>query len=197
MVWLCTQTGAALEIDANGYRSHTFLANLLDNVFVYLPNYLTHEMAGHNLVGAIGWRICYSSCHAFGEWWMAAMGNGVETLIPLAVCVVALRLSGGRYLLPVGMYWLSTALYGAGVYAADARVMKMRLTSSDMMSNFAPGQVKGDWYYILKPLGLLDYDVIIGHVLIYMGIACFVLAVYSMYYYWTNGDQYLSDRRWN
>ena len=24
---------------------------LLDNIFVYLPNYLTHEIAGHNFVG--------------------------------------------------------------------------------------------------------------------------------------------------
>lgn len=170
-----------------------FIKKALDNVFLYLPNYLTHEMAGHNLVGQIGWRICYGSCQAVGEWWMAAMGNGVETLIPLGLLLFMLRLSGGRWLLPILWYWLGSTLYGAGIYASDARAMKLPLTSSDMISNFAPGTVKGDWYYILEPLGLLNYDIIIGRTLIFLGIICLVVAVYSLYYYWTHTDQYLSS----
>ena len=169
----------------------TLIKKALDNIFVYLPNYLTHEMAGHNFVGGIGWRICYSSCQEVGRWWSAAMGNGVETLIPLGLLLFCLRLSGGRWLLSILWYWLGTTLYGAGVYASDARAMKLPLTSSDMVSNFAPGTVKGDWHYILEPLGLLNYDIVIGRTLIFLGIICLVLAIYSFYYYWTHTEQYL------
>ena len=172
-----------------------FIKSALDNIFVYAPNYLTHEMLGHNLVGQIGWRICYSSCPAVGEWWMAAMGNGVETLLPLGLLLLSLRLSGGRWLLPGLWYWLASTLYGAGKYAADARACALPLTSSDMMTSYAPGEVKGDWHYILQPLGLLDYDIIIGRTLIFLGIICLVLAVYSLYYYWTHSEQFLYNNR--
>lgn len=172
-----------------------FIKSALDNIFVYGPNYLTHEMLGHNLVGNIGWRVCYSSCHAFGEWWAAAMGNGVETLLPLGLILFCLRLSGGRWLLPGLWYWLASTLYGAGIYASDARASALPLTSSDMMTSYAPGTVKGDWHYILQPLGLLDYDIIIGRALIFLGIICFVIAVYSLYYYWTHNDQFLYNNR--
>lgn len=47
---------------------------LLDNVFVYLPNYLTHEFS-HRFWAVLGW-----------EWWTYASGNGMETLIPLILC---------------------------------------------------------------------------------------------------------------
>lgn len=157
----------------------------LNNVFVYLPNYLTHEFS-HRIWCIFGW-----------QWWCYASGNGMETLIPLALCFLCLRLRGGRYLLPILLYWLATTLYGAGIYAADARAMKLPLTSSDMMSNMAPGTVEGDWVYILKPLGLLNYDVVIGHLLIYGGMFCLVLAVFSLWYYWTHADQYIVGGRWN
>ena len=173
-----------------------FIKAALDNIVVYLPNYLTHEMAGHNLVGNLGFTLCYNSCRAFGEWWASAMGNGVETLLPLGLLLGCLRLSGGRWLLPGLWYWLATTLYGAGIYASDARACKLPLTSSDMISNYAPGTVKGDWHYILEPLGLLNYDILIGRTLIFLGIFCLVLAVYSLYYYWTHNEQYFTDRTW-
>ena len=172
----------------------TFVKSALDNMFVYLPNYLTHEMLGHNLIGQLGWRLCYRSCPAVGDWWMAVMGNGAETLLPLGLIVFSLRLSGGRWLLPGLWYWLGSTLYGAGIYAADARACALPLTSSDMISNFAPGEVKGDWYYILKPLGLLNYDIVLGRTFIFLGVICLVLAVYSLWYYWMNTEQYQDFR---
>ncbi len=59
-----------------------FVKMLLDNAFVYLPNYLTHEMLGHNLVGNIFYRAFYNSYPAVGNWIGALAGNGVETLVP-------------------------------------------------------------------------------------------------------------------
>ncbi|MBR3899303.1 MAG: hypothetical protein IKJ44_03425 [Elusimicrobiaceae bacterium] len=167
------------------HAQEAFIKGALDNIFVYLPNYLTHEFS-HRFWCALGW-----------QWWCYASGNTMETLIVLALCLGSLRLRGGRYLLPILTYWLGTTLYGAGVYAADARACKLPLTSSDMMTNFAPGEIKGDWHYILEPLGLLPYDVIIGKVLIYGGVFCLVLALFSLWYYWTHHEQYLNDGQWH
>ena len=161
------------------YAHGKFADTVLNNIFVYLPNYLTHEFS-HRFWGALRW-----------EWWTYASGNGMETLIPLTLCIGALRLRGGRFFEPFLLYWLSTTLYGAGIYAADARAMKLPLTSSDMMSNFAPGQVKGDWWYILKPRGLLEYDVFIGHILIDAAMVVLALAVFSLWYYVTHMEQYI------
>lgn len=151
---------------------------LLDNVFVYLPNYLTHEFS-HRFWWILHW-----------NWWTYASGNAMETLIPLALCLLSLRLKGGRMLQPILLYWLATTLYGAGIYCADARAMKLPLTSSDMMTSYAAGVVKGDWVYILEPLGLLNYDVVIGHILMYMGVFFLLMAVCSVWYYWTRYEEY-------
>ena len=171
--WLC------------GHAYGNFADTVLNNMFIYLPNYLTHEFS-HRAWCPLGW-----------EWWCYASGNFVETLIPLLLCFGALRLRGGRYLEPFLLYWLATTLYGAGIYAADARAMKLPLTSSDMISNYAPGEIKGDWWYILDRFGLLDYDVVIGHILVYVGMFCLVLAVFSLWYYWTHNEQYIDGGRWN
>lgn len=169
-----------------------FVKLLLDNVFVYLPNYLTHEMAGHNLVGNIFYRLFYSSHRALGEWIAALAGNGVETLIPLLIGWFCLRLKGGRWLLPPVLYWLATTFYGAGVYAQDARACSMPLTSSDMMTNYKPGEICGDWHHILEPLGLLNYDQWVAYFFLFVGSMLFMLAVYSAWYYWTRPEYYTS-----
>ena len=164
---------------------------LLDNAFAYLPNYLTHEMLGHNLVGNIFYRAFYFSHPAVGEWIGALAGNGVETLVPFLLILLALRLQGGRWLVPPLLYWLATTLYGAGRYAQDAKACTMPLTSSDMMTDYKPGEICGDWNEILKPLGLLDYDQWFAYTFLFFGSLCLVLAVYSAWYYWNHSGFYI------
>lgn len=161
------------------HPQHGFVKAALDNIFVYLPNYLVHEFS-HRFWCTLGLK-----------WWCYASGNVIETLVPLALCIASLRLKGGRYLQPLLLYWLATTLYGAGIYAADARACALPLTSSDMMSNFAPGAVKGDWHYILEPLGLLEYDVLIGNILVFGAAFCLVMAFWSFCYYWTHMEHYM------
>ena len=167
------------------------------NMLLYTPNYLIHEMLGHNTIGRLGFMLCYNSCPGLGNWWIAAMGNGVETAVPLGLLIISLRMSGGRYLLPILWLWLGDTLYEAGIYCSDARAMKLPLTSSDMISSFKPGEVLGDWHHILEPLGLLNYDIIIGRMLVFIGLLCLVIALYSVYYYWTHMDDYLYGNRYN
>ena len=163
---------------------------LFDNIFVYLPNYLTHEMLGHNLVGNAFYRILYSSYRGLGEWIATLAGNGVETLCPLVLIFCALRLKGGRLFMPPLLYWLSTTFYGAGVYAQDAKTCSLPLTSSDMVTNYAPGETCGDWNHILGPIGLLDYDQWFAYAFLFIASVLLTLAVYSIWYYWTHMDQY-------
>ncbi len=171
-----------------------FVKLLLDNIFVYLPNYLTHEMAGHNLVGNIFYRAFYFSHRELGIWIATLAGNGIETLIPFLVCFFCLRIEGGRWTLPPVLYWLSTTFYGAGVYAQDARACSLALTSSDMVTNWAPGERCGDWHDILEPLGLLNYDQVVAYTFFVIGSVVFMLAVYSAWYYWTHPNFYAGLR---
>lgn len=179
-------------------RQSGLIHTLLQNIFVYLPNYLTHEFA-HRIVGGalsksmIGCTADFRTCYPVSAWLTTIAGNGVETLVPLAGIWAALRLQGGRWLLPPLFYWLGTTWYDAAVYVSDARACKLPLTSSDMMTNFAPG-TKGDWYYILEPLGMLEYDIYIGYAFYFLAAVCLVLAVYSLWYYWTHGEEMMHER---
>ncbi|MDR0645593.1 MAG: hypothetical protein LBG46_00975 [Elusimicrobiota bacterium] len=151
----------------NGYHQ----SNLFNNVFTQFPQYLIHEF-GHRF-----W------CPFRAEWVCYASGNGSEILLPVVLYIVLLRFEGGGYFLPFMLIWLGVAFYDAGSYASDARASALHLTSSDMVSNFKPGVMKGDWHYILQPLGLLEYDIIIGNIFIVLACFCLVIGSYSLYYY--------------
>ena len=148
--------------------------SLLYNPITYFINYIVHEMLGHNVLGRL--------VHI--RWWSAFTGNFTETLVPCVIYMFSLQLRGGLFFSPVILYWLSSTLYDAGIYASDAQASKLALTSSDMVSDFAAGgSVKGDWYYILGPFNALDYAETIG--MIFEVIACiiFAFAIYSLVEY--------------
>ena len=171
-----------------------FMDTLLNNIFVYAPNYLTHEMLGHNLVGNIFYRALYTTAPQLGNWIATLAGNGIETLIPLVLFMSLLRLEGGRWALPPVLYWLASTFYGAGVYAQDARACSLPLTSSDMLTNYKPGEICGDWHYILKPLGLLNYDQWIAYTFLFFGSLLCLIAIYSAWYYWTHTDDFMMGK---
>ena len=145
-----------------------FKSSLLINDITYLPNYLVHEFS-HRFWAVLGWR-----------WWTIASGSAVEILFPCIIYLFSLQLRGAQFFSPVLFYWIAAALYDTGIYASDAVVSKLALTGSDMVSNFKPGELKGDWYYILKPLGLLDYAEKIGLALEILACVFFALAIYCI-----------------
>ncbi len=146
--------------------------SILSNHATYLINYLTHENLGHNLSCVFGW-----------EWYCYFSGDFTQIMIPFILYLFSLQLRGGMFFSPVLLYWLSTAFYSAGIYASDAAVSKLALTSSDMVTDHAAGVMKGDWYYILTPFNALPYAQIIG--LVFEVIACivFAMAIYSLFEY--------------
>ncbi|MBO5011773.1 MAG: hypothetical protein J6C49_04900 [Elusimicrobiaceae bacterium] len=183
------------------WQGEGFLKTLQENIFIYFPNYLIHEFA-HNIVGKIAFMEAYMfsggcetlgarECYPVASWLTTLAGNGVETLVPTVGILFFLQLQGGRLVLPPLLYWCGTTWYDAARYVSDARASQLPLTSSDMMTNYAPGTVKGDWHYILQPLGLLDYDLIIGQIFYAVAAFCLVMAVYSLWYYWTHNEEML------
>ncbi len=170
------------------YWKSSFVNTLLNNIFVYAPNYLTHEILGHNLVGNIFYRALYSSHRELGAWIATLAGNGVETLVPFIAACLVLNLEGGRWAMPPLLYWLASTFYGAGEYAADARACSLPLTSSDMLTTYKPGERCGDWHDILGAIGWLEYDQIVAYTFLFIGSLLFVLALYSAWYYWTHSD---------
>ena len=176
-VWLTKQVDYSVE-----YTPAWVL--VLRNPLVYLPNFLVHEMLGHNFVGQILSVFCYPIYPVLGVWLLILAGNGVETLLPLCLYLGALRLQGGRWLAPGLLYWLATTLVDAGIYASDATACSFPLASSDMISSSRAGSgVCGDWHYILQPLGLLSYDQLIAGIFVLLGIFCFIMSIWSLWYY--------------
>lgn len=146
--------------------------NLIYNDITYFINYLVHENLGHNM-------FC-----TFGESWFCAFsGDFMQILLPCIVYLFSLQLRGGLIFSPIILYWLSSALYDAGIYASDAAASKLALTMSDMVTDCKAGDCKGDWHYILEPFNAINYGPTIG--LILEIIACFVfaLALYSIIEY--------------
>ena len=136
-------------------------------------NYLLHEMLGHN-----------TFCPISSRWFCVLSGDLIEVLVPAVIYLFSLQLRGGLFFSPIILYWLSSAIYDAGIYVSDAAVGKLALTSSDMVSNHAAGgSAKGDWYYILSPFNALSYGETIG--IIFEVIACiiFAFAIYSFVEY--------------
>lgn len=145
--------------------------SILSNSFTYLPNYLVHEFS-HRFFCVFGF-----------DWWTWACGSAVEILFPCLIYLFSLQLRGFSLFTPILFYWIASALYDTGIYASDAMASKLALTSSDMVTNFEPGKVKGDWYYILKPFGLLDYAEKIGLVLEVLACIFLAYAIYSIINY--------------
>lgn len=108
-----------------------------------------HEM-GHVVFGWLGSRIL-----------TAAGGTIFELAIPLIAGVYLLRAQRDPFGATVCLFWLGTALAGAGVYAADARAQALPLVSP-----FGPVDVDShDWTFMLMKYGKLSKDREIGAML--------------------------------
>ncbi|MDX1492576.1 MAG: hypothetical protein R3253_00775 [Longimicrobiales bacterium] len=101
--------------------------------------------------------------HAFFSWF----GNRILTAAGGTIFEVGVPLAAGLYLLfkqhdPFGaavcLFWMGTALVGAGMYASDARAQALPLVSP-----FGPVDVDShDWTVILMKYGRLSQDQAIG-----------------------------------
>jgi hypothetical protein len=99
----------------------------------------------------------------FGELLGMAGGTIFELGVPVVVGVAFLR-QRDFFGLTFVLFWLGTALFHVGVYAADARAQLLGLVS------MGAGEPMHDWYYLLGRAGLLRQDRLLGSGLRIMGV---------------------------
>jgi hypothetical protein len=99
-----------------------------------------------------------------------AGGTIFQIGIPVLAGVYLARKQNDPFGATVCLFWLGTALFGAGIYAADARAQALPLVSP-----FGPVDVDShDWTVMLLRFGMLTKDELIGAALRRAGILSMV-----------------------
>jgi hypothetical protein len=113
--------------------------------------------------------------HEMGHAAFSWLGSEILTTAGGTIFQLGIPFVAGAYLLykqrdPFGaavcVFWLGTALFGAGVYAADARAQALPLVSP--FGPVDPGS--HDWTFMLMKYGMLSRDQAIGALLRQSGI---------------------------
>ncbi len=145
-----------LLVILRGYLGDPMNSSIFDGV-----NLAFHEM-GH---AAFFW---------FGNRILTTAGGTIFQLgIPLAAAAYLLHKQRDPFGAAVCLFWLGTAMFGAGVYAADARAQALPLVSP-----FGPVDVDShDWTVMLLKYGMLSRDQEIGSALRSGGVLAMMLSI--------------------
>lgn len=110
----------------------------------------------------------------FGSRMLTVAGGTIFQLgIPIAAGVYLLHKQRDPFGAAVCLFWLGTALFGAGVYAADARAQALPLVSP-----FGPVDVDShDWTVMLMRYGMLSRDEVIGAWLRRAGVLAMIASI--------------------
>jgi hypothetical protein len=145
-----------LFVILRGYLGDAMHTSIFDGV-----NLAFHEM-GHAAFFWLGSRILTT-----------AGGTIFQVGIPLAAAAYLLHRQRDPFGATVCAFWLGTAMFGAGVYAADARAQALPLVSP-----FGPVDVDShDWTVMLLKYGLLSRDQEIGAALRSGGVLAMTMAI--------------------
>jgi hypothetical protein len=139
--WARAPVLVVLLLIARGYLGDPMTSSIFDGV-----NLAFHEM-GH---AAFFW---------LGDRFLNTAGGTIFQLgIPIAAAGYLLYKQRDPFGAAVCLFWLGTAMFGAGVYAADARAQALPLVSP-----FGPVDVDShDWTVMLMKYGMLSRDQEIG-----------------------------------
>jgi hypothetical protein len=154
--WLRTPLLVALLWMLFGYLGDPLHRSIFEGV-----NLAFHEM-GHAALSWLGIRML-----------TVAGGTIFQFLTPLAAGAYLLLKQRDPFGAAVCLFWLGTALFSAGIYAADARAQELPLVSP-----FGPVDVDShDWTVMLLRLGMLTKDQAIGAALRRGGILTMILSI--------------------
>ncbi|MEJ5351664.1 MAG: hypothetical protein WHS65_08745 [Melioribacteraceae bacterium] len=124
-------------------------------IFIDYINLLIHE-GGHGIFKIFG-----KFLHALG-------GTVVQIFIPAMFVFYYLK-EEKIFLAQIFLVWLGENFLNISVYAADAKSQKLPLLGGKKAFH--------DWNYILKELGILNYDFIAGKIFYFFGILIFIAAI--------------------
>ncbi|MGE0160133.1 MAG: hypothetical protein AB7T31_12050 [Gemmatimonadales bacterium] len=145
-----------LLVPLRGYLGDPMHSSIFDGV-----NLAFHEM-GHAAFFWLGNRILTT-----------AGGTIFQLGIPLAAAGYLLHRQRDPFGAAVCIFWLGTSMFGAGVYAADARAQALPLVSP-----FGPVDVDShDWTVMLLKYGMLSRDQEIGAALRSGGVFAMTLSL--------------------
>jgi len=137
------------------------------NRFPYHEGLLWNLVRGANLIFHEAGHVVF---WPFGRFLMVLGGTILQLLIPV-ICLLTFHFKEKDKLgFAFCLWWLGTNLMDVGVYAADARALRLFLITG------GTGQeVEGhDWEYLLGRLNLLEHDLLIGGTFYLLGKALLV-----------------------
>ncbi len=124
-------------------------------IFIDYINLLIHE-GGHGIF------------KIFGKFIYTLGGTITQILIPTMFVVYYLK-NEKTFFAQLFLIWLGENFLNISVYAADARTQKLPLLGGK--------KVYHDWNYILRELGILNYDYLVGEFFYLIGIFIFIVTV--------------------
>lgn len=140
----------------HGYLTDELNTSIFDGV-----NLAFHEM-GHAAFMWLGSRIL-----------TVAGGTIFQLGTPVAAGIYLLHRQRDPFGATVCVFWLGTALFNAGIYAADARAQALPLVSP-----FGPVDVDShDWTVMLMRYGMLSRDQAVGAALRRSGVAAMIASL--------------------
>lgn len=129
--------------------------NMTDWIFIQNVNLIFHE-AGHIIF------------FIFGHFMYVLGGTAGELLIPFLLGMYFLK-QYDLYSTGFCLWWLSTAFYGVGIYAQDARSQILPLITGDSSGH--------DWTFILGELGILRHDQFVGDIFLTLSITLWIISI--------------------
>lgn len=132
------------------------LINILNIYFIYAVNIMIHE-SGHFIFFFMP-----TFFHFFA-------GTMMQILMPNLFLFYFIR-RRSYYSASVMLFWIATNLFMIAPYIKDARTMNPDIPS------LIPGGIH-DWNYMLGQLNLLNYDQIIGNIVLMIGIIYLLLSL--------------------
>jgi hypothetical protein len=147
-----------------------FTWKLLDNVDLAI-----HE-AGHPIF------------HIFGEFIGIAGGSIMQVLMPLVFFGYFL-FRGQYYSASFVLFWVGQSILNVFVYANDAVVMQLMLTSG------MTGSEGGfhDWNYLLDATGMLGHVKLVAGIIRFLGTAVILTAIVGTIYFSSQNEGMLDD----
>jgi hypothetical protein len=132
-----------------------FSFNIGKHTIIDIVNLLIHE-GGHGVFRFFGKFI-----HALG-------GTLMQIIIP-GMFVLFYFYRRNKVGTQIFLVWLGENLLNISVYASDAQAQQLPLLGGK--------KVFHDWNYLLRALGLLEYDYLVGQIFVILGISSFLVAL--------------------
>src|SRR4030065_1705175 len=104
----------------------------------------------------------------FGKFIYTLGGTLMQILLPSLITWYFFR-NNYRTGAQVGLLWLGQNFINIGVYAADAQARKLPLLGGN--------KVYHDWHYLLREIGILEFDYIVGYTFLGIAIIIFIIAI--------------------